>query len=132
VADVTELEFGETRGRQAITVTFVGGVKLGPYRMSDVDVRDATNAIVGQLYDFADPALIKSGWNWNLFNNDGSLGIHNPFFATDGLSAARDTMVAALTTRTPASNPAPLQRSEELQQGIRDDYKRAIKRSRRP
>lgn len=41
---------------------------------------DAEPASLGDLYDFADPTLIKVGWNWGLVNNDGSLGIHNPFY----------------------------------------------------
>jgi hypothetical protein len=106
VDEVAAIQFGETRGRQAITVIFNVGGTFGPYRMTDVDVLDGTPAVIGQLYDFADPALIKSGWNWNLFNNDGSLGVHNPIFAFDGLRAARDALVAA-----PASRSVPTSRS---------------------
>jgi hypothetical protein len=80
VADISDIEFGEARGRQSITVTFSGGATFGPYRMNDVNVVDATPEETGQLYDFAEPFLIKSGWNWNLVHNDGSLGIHNPFY----------------------------------------------------
>jgi hypothetical protein len=114
VNDIAELEFGETRGRQAITVTFVDDVTLGPYRMSDVDVRDDTGADVGTLYAFAEDDLIKAGWNWNLFNNDGSIGVHNPFFANGALSAARDALVRVSGGQVPDRGAAESRRGEIL------------------
>jgi hypothetical protein len=93
VAEITDLVFGEYRGRQSITVTFTDTTTLGPYRMTDVDVVDATPVVIGQLYDFADPDLIKAGWNWGLIHNDGSLGVHNFLFASNVLS----TSINALT-----------------------------------
>jgi hypothetical protein len=93
-ADIAEIIFGEARGRQAITVIFVGDdTEFGPYRMSEVDVLDAADTVLGELYDFADERLPKAGWNWNLVNNDGSLGVHNPTFATAALDAARDGLL---------------------------------------
>jgi hypothetical protein len=50
-------------------------------------------AKIGTLADFADDALLKSGWNWALIHNDGSRGVHNPFFANGALIAARDALV---------------------------------------
>lgn len=96
-ADIAEIDFGESRGRQAITVTFSDGRTVGPFRMNDADVLDATQTVVGELYDFADARLIKAGWNWNLANNDGSRGIHNPSFVFEFLDAALDEMVALAT-----------------------------------
>jgi formate-dependent nitrite reductase cytochrome c552 subunit len=78
--EIQEIVFGETRGRQAMTVTFTDGTTVGPIGVSNVDVLD-DGEVIGELYDFADPRLIKSGWNWNLVNNDGSKGVHNPKFA---------------------------------------------------
>jgi hypothetical protein len=49
---------------------------------------DDAGPTLGGLYDFADPDLIKAGWNWNLVNNDGSKGVHNPGFATNVLAAS--------------------------------------------
>jgi hypothetical protein len=37
------------------------------------------------LYSVTDPRVVKAGWNWNLFNNDGSLGVHNPMFTENTL-----------------------------------------------
>ena len=71
-----------------MAVTFTDGQVVGMTRMTDIDVVDATPAIIGILYDFADPALIKSGWNWNLIHNDGSKGVHNPLFANNVLTAS--------------------------------------------
>jgi len=44
--------------------------------------------VLGQLYDFADPNLIKGGWNWLLVHSDGSLGVHNPTYSYLVLSSA--------------------------------------------
>ena len=49
---------------------------------------DDDGATLGGLYDFADEALIKAGWNWNLVNNDGSKGVHNPLFTNNVLAAS--------------------------------------------
>ncbi len=94
VATVEEIVFGEYHGRQSIAVT-IEGTSYGPFRINDVDVLDPTRAAAGILYDFASPELIKSGWNYNLFNNDGSLGAHNPSFAFQGLVGARDALLDA-------------------------------------
>jgi formate-dependent nitrite reductase cytochrome c552 subunit len=92
LAEIASLDFGEARGRQAITVTLAGGDVLGPYRLPDVLVLDAADAELGGLYDFADPRLIKAGWNWNLANNDGSKGSHNPSFVFEFLDASIDAL----------------------------------------
>lgn len=87
-ATIAEIEFGEARGRQAISVTFTDDTVVGLTRLTDVDVvmpGGGTTAI----YNFAPDGLLKAGWNWNLVNNDGSLGIHNPSFVGSVLSAAK-------------------------------------------
>jgi hypothetical protein len=90
-ADVQEIVFGEFRGRQSITVTLPSGA-FGPFRMNDVDVRAGDGTGLGQLYDFADPRVVKAGWNWGLVYNDGSRGVHNPTFANDVLDASVDAL----------------------------------------
>jgi hypothetical protein len=87
-AQISDIEFGESHGRQAITVTLANGSVFGPYRMNDVDVVDGTGAAVGELKDLADDRLPKAGWNWILAHNDGSDGIHNPTFVFDVLDAS--------------------------------------------
>ena len=54
---------------------------FGPYRMNDVDILDSGMVFIEGFYDSAPPEIIKAGWNWNLANNDGSLGVHNPSYA---------------------------------------------------
>jgi hypothetical protein len=98
-ADVADVEFTETRGRQALTVTFVDSTVAGPNRIPDIDVQEWTGTewvTVGPLNDseFTDDDILKSGWNYLLVHNDGSVGIHNPFFANDLLAAARDAIIA--------------------------------------
>ena len=94
IADVSGIEFGETRGRQAMTVIFGNGESVGPTRMTDIDVVPAMGDSYA-IYDAADPILIKSGWNWNLFHNDGSHGVHNPSFATNTVETSAVEIVEA-------------------------------------
>jgi len=89
-AEVQEIVFGEYRGRQSITVTLPGGT-FGPIRMNDVGVI-ADGTPIGELYDFADPRVIKAGWNWNLVHNDGTLGVHNPVFTFNVLDASVEAL----------------------------------------
>ena len=96
---VQEIAFGESRGRQAITVTFTDLTTNGPRPLSDIDVLDGVTLACPapltrcELYDFADPALPKAGWNYTVIHNDGSKGVHNPGFVFDALDAS----IAALT-----------------------------------
>ncbi len=92
VGTIAALDFGETRGRQALTFTFRDGSTVGPLRMTDIDVVQPTPLPVVELYDLADDQLIKAGWNWNLVHNDGSRGAHNPTFVLAVLDAARDAL----------------------------------------
>jgi formate-dependent nitrite reductase cytochrome c552 subunit len=91
VDEIADLVFGETRGRQAITVTLINGEMFGPLRVNDVRVIDG-GVDMGELYDFADDRLIKAGWNYNLANNDGSQAIHGPTFTFEYLDAAIDAL----------------------------------------
>ena len=93
-ADIAQMEFTESHGRQAITVTFtdtsIGTV--GPVGMNSVDVVNASGTVLGGLYDFADEALPKAGWNYHLIATDKSLGVHNFLFAREVL----DNTIAAV------------------------------------
>ena len=91
--DIQEIVFGESRGRQAMTVTLTDGTEVGPVRMNSVDVLDENGMVIGELYDFADPRLIKGGWNWLLVEHDGSKGVHNPKFIT----AVLDTSIVKVS-----------------------------------
>jgi hypothetical protein len=94
IADVSNIEFGETRGRQAMTVTFGNGESVGPTRMTDIEVVPAVGSPF-DIYDAADPILIKSGWNWNLFHNDSSHGVHNPSFAVNTVEVSTTEIIEA-------------------------------------
>ena len=93
-ADIIALDFGESRGQQALTVVFDGGTSVGPVAVGNVSVVDSAGTILGGLYDFADARLIKAGWNWNFVTNDGSRGVHNPSFAMGVLDASIDALEA--------------------------------------
>jgi len=87
-ADIAEILFGDSRGRQAITVTFTDSTSVGPVGMNSVRVLDADGINQGILYDFADESLPKAGWNYLLIRNDGSLGVHNAFFVANVLNTS--------------------------------------------
>jgi len=94
-ADILEIEFGEYRGRHSLTVTFMDATTVGPVRVTDIDVLNGgTMAVEGQLYDFADERIPKAGWNYNLANNDGSRGVHNPDFIFAAMDSAIDQLIA--------------------------------------
>jgi hypothetical protein len=77
-----------------MTVILGNGESVGPTRMTDIDVVPAMGDSFA-LYDAADPILIKSGWNWNLFHNDGSHGVHNPSFATNTVEVSATEIIEA-------------------------------------
>jgi hypothetical protein len=100
VAEIAGIEFSESRGRQAITVTFTDATTLELIRVTDIDVIDFLGAIRGQLYDFrVDDNLPKAGWNYLLVHTDESHGVHNAPFAI----AAMDAAIAALPAPAPAA-----------------------------
>jgi hypothetical protein len=95
-ADIAQIDFSEGHGRQAITVTFTDMTAVGPVGVNSVDVVNSSGVVVGELYDFADDAVPKAGWNYNLIVTDKSLGVHNFNFARDVLDAS----IAALEALT--------------------------------
>jgi hypothetical protein len=98
-ADITDIEFTEARGQQAMTVTLTGGVVVGPVAMGNVNVLDGGGADIGGIYDFADDRILKAGWNWNLLHADGGRGAHNFAFS----SAVLNSSIAQLTALTAGS-----------------------------
>ncbi len=91
-ATIAELEFGSARGRQAIGVTFTDDTGVGLTRLTDVDVVRPDGSTVA-VYNVVSANLLKAGWNWNLVNSDGSLGIHNPGFIDAVLDASIDALI---------------------------------------
>jgi hypothetical protein len=90
-SQIAEIEFGETRGRQAMAIDFTDGSSVGLTRMTDIDVVPAMGGSF-PLYNAANPFLIKAGWNYLLLHADGSMGVHNPLFTFEVL----DRSIAAL------------------------------------
>ncbi|MGD8440709.1 MAG: multiheme c-type cytochrome [Holophagae bacterium] len=90
-SDVVAVEFSETRGRQALIVTLSDNMEYGPYGVGNIDVVPAAGDPVA-IWTVAPGDLLKSGWNFLLFETDGSLGVHNPSFAEDVLEATEDAL----------------------------------------
>jgi hypothetical protein len=90
--DITAVEF-VAGSRQEIAITLASSGFYEEERLDRIDVYDgATN--LGSLAEFADHNVMKAGWNWTLIDNDGSHGVHNPFFASDTLIASRDALLS--------------------------------------
>lgn len=90
---IDDIEFGESHGRQAITVTFTDDSTAEHVRLERATVFDNGDNEVGHLAELADARLIKAGWNYNLAVNDGSRGVHNPSYVFEFLDAAIDQLV---------------------------------------
>ncbi|MCO6436043.1 MAG: hypothetical protein J5J06_03045 [Phycisphaerae bacterium] len=94
IADIASLSFGEGSGRQALTFTLADDTVIGPVGLNSVKVIDDADTDLGDIYMFADERLVKAGWNYNLANNDGSMGVHNPDFVFGFLTASIDGLTA--------------------------------------
>ena len=85
-ADILEVEFTESHGRQAVSVTLPSGV-MDHVSLANVDVvRPGGSA--AQIYAVADPMIAKAGWNYLSVEADGSMGVHNTSFVNAGLEVA--------------------------------------------
>jgi len=94
-ADVVSVEFDESRGSQALTVTLMGGMSFGPISMGNINVVPAMGS-PARYYTVMNDALSKAGWNWALISADGSKGVHNPNFVNQVL----DNAIGALQGET--------------------------------
>jgi formate-dependent nitrite reductase cytochrome c552 subunit len=107
-SQIADIEFGETRGRQAMAIEFSDGSSVEMTRMTDIDVVPAMGESF-PLYNAANPFLIKAGWNWNLVHNDGSLGVHNPLFTFQVLDRSMDALTSGLEPCGPDADTMCLQ-----------------------
>ena len=93
---IASIDYSESRGRQAITVTFTDESVVGPAGMNRVSVTDPAGIDLGEIYSLGDDRLPRAGWNYNLVNNDGSKGVHNPTFTRTVLDASIDAVIEIL------------------------------------
>ncbi|HVN32497.1 MAG TPA: hypothetical protein VMT45_10975 [Thermoanaerobaculaceae bacterium] len=75
--DFTTVTFEESHGAQGMAVTLADASVVGPVAMTAVKVVPPTGSPV-VLYNVADPAIPKSGWNLLMVESDASKGVHNP------------------------------------------------------
>ncbi len=92
-ADIKDIEFIESHGRQGVTVDLINGTKIADISLASVYVVRPAGAKV-ELYSVADPALGKAGWNYFMVHSDKSKGVHNPTF----VASALDVSLYALRT----------------------------------
>lgn len=111
-SDIQAVEFIESHGRQGVSVTLTGGVKVSDLSLATVKVVRPAGTPV-ELYSVADPALGKAGWNYLTAHMDGSKGVHNPGFISAALDislfAVNAINAAAVTPPAPGgANPASI------------------------
>ncbi|HSP16628.1 MAG TPA: hypothetical protein VLV78_17920 [Thermoanaerobaculia bacterium] len=98
-ADLKSVEFVESHGSQAVTVTLANNTKIADIALTAVKVvRPAGSSVA--LYAVADPAIPKAGWNLMMVEADKSLGVHNPAFVNSGLDVATFAMNVIATGAT--------------------------------
>ena len=106
--DISEIHFGDD-GDPDVIVTYDGTERAAEARR--IDVLEEGQPDIG-LDEIADDVLLKAAWNWGLITKDGSRGVHNPFFATDALIAARDALVDLLADGAPEIRSVLEQRTQ--------------------
>jgi hypothetical protein len=103
-SQIMDIEFTETRGRQALTVYLTGGAVAGPTAMSSIDVISSGGSFA--LYTVAPRDLVKSGWNYNLLHADGSHGVHNPAYAKSVAKTSLEAMERVVAGNSVVGAPA--------------------------
>jgi hypothetical protein len=101
-SDVVAVELSESRGRQALVVTFSGSTVGGPYALPSI-VLTPSGGMAAGLDVVASSNLLKAGWNYNLIHADESNGVHNPSFTHTVLDAS----IANVSAPPPACEPGP-------------------------
>jgi len=89
MADVIDIEFTESHGRQGLALTLADGTELEAQRVTDISVVPPTGDPFG-LWETAGEGLPKAGWNYLLLESDSSEGVHNPDFSTEVIEASID------------------------------------------
>ena len=80
VLDIAEIQLSESRGRQALIITFTDSTVVGPTSVASIDVVPPGGEPY-EIYNGINPLLIKAFWNLLMLEADGSLGVHNPNLA---------------------------------------------------
>jgi hypothetical protein len=93
LADFTAVTLGETHGQQAFGLVLADGTEVAPVAIRDIDVipTEGDAFVVGALMS---DRLSKAYWNFLLIELDGSMGVHNPKWVMDVLSATLEEVEA--------------------------------------
>jgi hypothetical protein len=78
--DIAEIHLSETRGRQALIISFTDSTVVGPTSVASIDVVPPAGEPY-EIYSAINPMVIKTFWNFLMLEADGSLGVHNPNLA---------------------------------------------------
>ncbi len=78
--DIAEIQLAESRGRQALTITFNDMTVVGPTAVNSINVVPPAGEPY-EIYRAVNPLLIKAFWNLLMLEADGSVGVHNPNLA---------------------------------------------------
>lgn len=95
VANIQSIEVMEPHGQQGFLFTFnaavnfdYGGGTVVSATTAEVQTQNIKDTAGVVLFDPATDPIIKAGWDYFLFEGDGSFGVHNPKFVLDVLAAS--------------------------------------------
>ncbi len=101
--DIAEIQLAESRGRQALTITFTDTTVVGPTAVNSIKVVPPGGAPY-EIYNGINPFVIKAFWNLLMFEADGSLGVHNPTVAIQVLDRSIEVLESDIEPCAPDAN----------------------------
>ncbi len=93
LADFTAITLGESHGRQAIGLVLADGAEIAVVSINAIDVIPAEGDAF-TLEALVPDRLGKAYWNFLLVELDGSMGVHNPKYVMDILTASAEEVHA--------------------------------------
>jgi hypothetical protein len=101
--DIAEIQLAESRGRQALTITFTDTTAVGPTAVNSIKVVPPHGESY-EIYNGINPFVIKAFWNLLMFEADGSLGVHNPTVAIQVLDRSIEVLESDIEPCAPDAN----------------------------
>ncbi len=96
---IQKVELAESHGRQAINVILKNGTHIDAVTISSVMVNRPSPMEPVNLYDVSGAGLPKAYWNYELLENDGSKGAHNPTWILNVLNQSLDAVGSTSSRR---------------------------------
>ena len=96
---IQRVELTEVHGQQAINVVLKNGTHIDGVTLSALMVKRPSPMEPVNFYDVSGQGLPKAYWNFEMLENDGSKGAHNPTWVLDVLNASLDAVGSTSSRR---------------------------------